>query len=345
MKLNIAYFGTPNFSAEVLEKIITDKKLKEFVNVLAVITQPDKPVGRKQILTPSPVKNISLQYAIPIFHDEYVLSSMLHAPPDLALVFAYGRIIPKRILSVPKWGFWNIHPSLLPKYRGASPIAYPLALGETETGVTLIQMDEKIDHGPILSQTKTAIEKHETRKNLEIKLANIGFEMVQNQLIQNIKFQNEFETAIFPLHTTSLKIRAVQQNHSLATYTRLLKKDDGFLSWQTLQKAINNESITISDLPAFLKEYINKYRIKIDLNHNSSQTIHNLYRSLFSWPGIWTIVSINGKKKRMRITDTKLDNNKLVLNKVQLEGKTEIDFHLISKYILRPSNTLNHRNN
>ncbi|MFN4212774.1 MAG: methionyl-tRNA formyltransferase, partial [Microgenomates group bacterium] len=151
-KLKIAYFGSPSFSAYFLEKLLTDKTLP--IEVKLVITQEDKPVGRKQILTPSPVKQIATKYQISnIKYQKEIENWKLEIGKlDLALVLAFGKIIPKELLHQPKYGFWNIHYSLLPKYRGPSPTAYALIAGEKKTGVTIFQMDEEIDHGPIIAQ-------------------------------------------------------------------------------------------------------------------------------------------------------------------------------------------------
>lgn len=118
-KLNIAYFGTPNFSANVLEKLIILNS--SLLQISSIITQPDKPIGRKQILTPSPVKIIGQKYQIPVFETIEEIEDKLKEI-DLVLVFAYGKIIPKKLLDLTTYGFWNIHPSLLPKYRGPSQI-------------------------------------------------------------------------------------------------------------------------------------------------------------------------------------------------------------------------------
>src|SRR3989344_7067443 len=139
MKLRLAFFGAHEFSARLLEKIIADKTLP--VEVVMVVTQADKPVGRKQQIEESPVKQIAKKFNIPVFDDLNQLritDSGQFANIDLALVYAYGKIIPASLLILPRLGFWNLHPSLLPYYRGPSPTAYPLLLGDKITGVTLM---------------------------------------------------------------------------------------------------------------------------------------------------------------------------------------------------------------
>jgi len=152
----IIFFGTPIFGAIVLEAL-TKSEFKP----IAIVTEPDKPVGRKQILTPPPVKETAIKYDIPVLQPEslstYQLINLSAYQPDLIIVAAYGKILPKEILDISRLGSLNIHPSLLPKYRGASPIQTAILNGDKETGVTIILMDEKIDHGPIVAQRQWEI--------------------------------------------------------------------------------------------------------------------------------------------------------------------------------------------
>lgn len=312
-KLSLAYFGTPYFSARFLEKLLTDKEIP--VEVKLVVTQPDKPVGRKQILTASPVKQIAKKYGIDIIED----LKKLHVPHstlqdlDTAFLFAYGRILPEKILDLPKYGFWNTHPSLLPKYRGASPVVYPLLLGDKQTGVTLIKLDEKIDHGPIIAQEKVDILPHERRPDLEIKLTDLAFGLFKSVILNS--FQDLFR-------------KRKPQNHKLATFTRLLKKDDGFIPLKILKKSLDNQPILYKELPAIVREYIEKTEDdSVKLGH----VIYNLYRGLHPWPGVWTNITIKGQKKRLKITEISLEKDTLLLNKVQLEGKKGVDFETFNK--------------
>ena len=280
MKFNIAYFGSAHFSALFLEKLIKDPELKKIVEIKFVVTQPDRPVGRKQVLSPTPVKEMANKYRLPVFDKLEQYSSF-----DLGLVYAYGEIIPKKLLDVPKYGFLNIHPSLLPKYRGTSPIASPLIEGVKQTGVTIIKMDEKVDHGPIVAQEKYEILPPDKRPDLEIKLTELGFEMTRRVILSLTK---------------DLSLEANSQDHSLATYTNRLTKQDGFIDFKTL-------------------------KLKIE---NSSKNLYNLFCGLYPWPGIWTILP-NGK--RLKIIDLDLKGGKLSIKKVQLEGKKEVDFEIFNK--------------
>lgn len=303
-KLSLAYFGSPDFSADFLEKLIIDTTINQLIEVKLVITQPDQKVGRKQILTPTPVKMIAEKYkksedtkffallglGVPTVSKNFGIELK---DIDLALVYAYGDLIQKELLSLPKYGFWNIHPSLLPKYRGPSPIATPLINGDKKTGVTIIKMDEEIDHGPIIAQESLTIGKDDKRPDLEKKLTDLGFKMFKKTV-----------TRLTGSRVNGLKTK--EQNHKEAIYTKKLEKIDGFIEFNKL-----------------------KNLFQLTTNHQSLITLYNLFRGLTPWPGLWTILP-NGK--RLKITDMSLStSHQQLITKVQLEGKTEVDFPTFNK--------------
>lgn len=317
-KLTLAYFGTPYFSALFLEKLLTDITIP--IEVKFVVTQPDKPVGRKRILTPSPVKVTAKKYGIKVIEKINEVQNI-----DIAFLFAYGNILPRQILDVPKFGFWNTHPSLLPLYRGASPVAYPLILGDKKTGVTLIKLDEKIDHGPIIAREEIKIDPKDKRSDLEIKLTELAFKLFRSVIL------NSFQDLQIPKQVRDDILQTKKQDETHVTFTRLLTKDDGFIPLVTLKKALSDEPIFYKELPAIVREYFEKYphldlQRKVKSPLESSHLFFDLFRGLYPWPGIWTKVRINGAEKRLKITDVDLINNRFILKKVQLEGKKEVDF-------------------
>ncbi len=354
MKLKLAYFGTPSFSARFLEKLLQDKSLpidpdSIGVEVALVVTQPDRPVGRKQILEKSPVKIVAEKYNVKTFEGEDVrLQARLGVPTgeaaekrgieplikslsniDLCLVFAYGKILPESILALPKYGFWNIHPSLLPKYRGASPTTYPLILGDKITGVTLMKMDAQMDHGPIINAQAYDIPKDMIRPELEEKLSDLGFELFKKNLLNVIASSSSVILNTSEGSQWDSSVASLTQNDKKATYTRLLTKQDGFVPLTLLKKAIVGEEINHEELPEIIKEYLNKYPI-----FNFQFSIFNLWRGLARWPGLWTIVTINGKELRLKLLDLSLDIHTslyiLHINSVQLEGKNEVSFEQLN---------------
>jgi len=353
-KINLVYFGTPNFSAQFLEKLLTDTLMSRLIGVKLVVTQPDKPVGKKQTLTKSAVREAAEKYHITVavgdagggvpdtragnehWRGGEPWQNLLQQI-DLALVCAYGKIIPKAILNIPKYGFWNIHFSLLPKYRGAAPLAYSLLLGDKKAGVTIFQMDEKIDHGPIIAQEEMKISPTDKRSDLETKLNNLAFKMFK-QLITGVEVAG---LPTVPILSGGGKPRQAQlliQNNKQATYTRHLTKSDGLIPFSTLKKALKNEPLTPEELPKIIREYylknhksqmtnnksISNFKVQIS---NSSETVFNLFRGLSPWPGVWTVIKINGVDKRLKITNlTIAQYNNLTIESVQLEGKKEVDF-------------------
>lgn len=173
--MNIVFMGTPDFAVPCLEKLIKS----ENCNVLAVFTQPDKKVGRKQLLTPPPVKVLAVQHNIPVYQpvtlkNEDAFETIRKLNPDLMVVVAYGKILPKPILDYPKFGCINVHASLLPKYRGAAPIQWAVLNGDKKTGVCVQQMDIGIDTGDILFTEETDIGINETSEELFERLSVIG---------------------------------------------------------------------------------------------------------------------------------------------------------------------------
>lgn len=214
MKSKIIFVGTPEFGAIILEELARS----DFKPILT-ITVPDKPVGRKKILTPTPVKIIAQKYNIPLEQPERIRNLKLeisNLKPDLGIVAAYGSLIPKDMLDIPKYGFINVHPSLLPKYRGPSPIQTAILNGDKETGVSIILMTEKMDAGPIvIVKRKTKSEKY-TYNELLKELAKLGTELLLETTPKWIRGE----------------IKPVPQDELMATYTKILKKEDGLLDWQ-----------------------------------------------------------------------------------------------------------------
>lgn len=245
MNLKIIFLGTPEFGAIILDGLVNSG-----YKPALVVTETDKPVGRKQIITPPLVKVAALRYNLKIVQPDKILnlkSEILNLKPDLGVVAAYGQIIPKEILDIPKYGFLNVHPSLLPKYRGPSPIQYAILNGEEKTGVTIMQIAEKVDSGPIVAQEEITIEKEYTYETLHNKLAVLGVKL----LVDNIyKYINK-------------EIKPMAQDDSKATYTKILKKENGKIDWQKPAEEIKNQITAFGREPGTYTECgENKFGIK-----------------------------------------------------------------------------------
>jgi len=196
--------------------------------VLGVVTQPDKPVGRQLKLAASPVKQEAFQLHLKVFQPEKIgtsssVAQLRYLNPDLIVVAAYGQILPKTILDLPKYGCLNLHTSMLPKYRGASPIHSAIAAGEKESGVTIMWMDEGLDTGDILMQQAVTLRRHETAQTLHDRLAKIGADL----LLKSI-----------PLVETGNAPR-LKQDAAKATLTKKLNKEHGHIDWDRPQRQID----------------------------------------------------------------------------------------------------------
>ncbi|HSR88946.1 MAG TPA: methionyl-tRNA formyltransferase [Candidatus Udaeobacter sp.] len=221
-KVKTVFFGTQEFATTILQGLLDSN----IVSVETVFTQPDKKVGRKQTIEESPVKKLALKYNIPVEQPESLKNCELRTENcELAIVAQYGLMIPKKIIdSFPK-GTINVHGSLLPTYRGASPIQMALVNGEKETGVTIMLMDEKMDHGSILSQKKMVIDPDDTYTTLAAKMAVEGSNLLVNTLPQWL----------------SGELKAQEQNENQATFTKLLSKEDGLVDFNKTNDEIYNQ--------------------------------------------------------------------------------------------------------
>lgn len=284
--MNIIFFGTPDFVVPVANSILNTKNSK----LVAVVTNPDRPVGRKQIITPTPVKVWAQEHGIPVLTPESFVATPLGCKADLGVLAAYGKILPKSIIDLFPLGILVIHPSLLPKYRGASPIQTAIMNGEKETGISIIKMDAKMDHGPIIYQSKfmTKITENDTTGDLTKKLFQEAAEVLPAVIDDWI----------------SGKIIAQEQDHTKATFTKLLKKEDGFIPWEQIASAMKQWS-------------------------NEAIKIERKIRAMTPWPSIWTLITTNNKEQsKMRLKILKahvkvlsIQSSVLCLDLIQFEGK------------------------
>lgn len=214
--LKIIFAGTPAFAVAALQALIDSPH-----EVVAVYTQPDRPAGRGLKLTPSPVKTLALQCQLPVHQpaslkstEEKITLANLNA--DVMVVAAYGLLLPESVLRIPRLGCVNIHPSLLPRWRGAAPIQRTVYAGDTETGVTIMQMDVGLDTGPMLLQQKMQMAADETSQTLHDKLAEVGASALVETL--NLLAQN--------------KIHAIAQDDHYTTYANKISKEEALLDWE-----------------------------------------------------------------------------------------------------------------
>ena len=231
--MRLVFMGTPDFAVASLEALLQSDD-----SVVGVVTQPDRPKGRGQVLTPSPVKLLAQRAKIPLLQplkmkDSEFLQTLAGWKPDLIAVTAFGRILPPAILSLPPRGCINVHGSLLPKYRGAGPIQWAIINGETETGITTMLMDEGMDTGAMLLQEAIPIAADDTAGTLSPRLAELGGRLLVQTIAQ--------------VKTGTLVPR--RQDSSRATLAPLLSKEDGVIDWTLPAIALANRVRGLSPWP------------------------------------------------------------------------------------------------
>ncbi|MEE3428716.1 MAG: methionyl-tRNA formyltransferase [Ruminococcus sp.] len=282
--MNIVFMGTPDFAVPTLKKLAESDH-----NILAVFTQPDKPVGRKQVLTPPDVKVCAESYGLKVLQpvtlkDENSIKEIKSLNPDVIVVVAYGKILPKEILDIPKNGCINVHGSLLPKYRGAAPIQQAVLNGDKLTGVTTMYMGEGLDTGDILLKSETEIGENETSAELFDRLAELGADLL-------IETLDKLDS-----------ITPVKQDESKATYTNKITKDLCPIDWNKTAREIHNQVRGLQTWPVATSKLGGK-----DIKIHST-----LFCDKSGKAG--EIISINP----LTVACSK---NSLIINELQLSGK------------------------
>ena len=252
-KIKIAFFGTHDFAATILQGLLDSG----IVSVETVFTQPDRKIGRKQIIEESPVKKLAKKYNIPVEQPESLKNFELSTFNfELGIVAQYGLIIPKKIIDSFSKGMINVHGSLLPKYRGASPIQAALVNGEKETGNTIMIMDEKMDHGPILSQNKLSINANDTFTTLASKMATEGVILLLNTIPEWLEG----------------RLQPQIQDESQVTSTKLLTKEGGLLDFSKTNEEVYNKYRGLTPWPGVWTTWNGK-RLKLLKIAKSEKTL------------------------------------------------------------------------
>lgn len=294
-KTKIVYMGTPEFSVGPLREIIKD------YNVELVVTQPDKEVGRKKILTPSKVKEFALEKGIKVFQPRKIredYKEIIDIKPDLIVTCAYGQIIPKEILDFPKYGCINIHASLLPEYRGGAPIHHAVMDGKDKTGITIMYMNEKMDEGDILYQKEIDILDTDNTSSMFNKLSILGSEMIREFIPKLINGE----------------ITPVKQDNNKATYAYNITKEDEKISFDDSAINIYNKIRGLSEVPGSYT-FLDDKRVKI-FNSRIGKEINKT-------PG--EIVNIYEDGIGVSTKDFEI-----ILTDIQIEGKTR---EKVSEYL------------
>jgi len=249
--------GTPEFSLPGLKALLESPDFE----IIGVYTQADKPVGRKQHVTPPPVKILAEEKNIPIFQPEKIkteIDNIKNLNPDLIVVIAYGKIIPQAILDIPRYGCVNVHASLLPKYRGASCLAAPILNGDEESGITIMKMDAGMDTGDIIKQISIKLSEKETLNSLHDRLSILGAETLTETLKKYINGEMEPK----------------KQDKKQATYVSLIKKEDGHLQINLSASELERKIRAYNPWPGSFLILNNGEKIKI-LSAKVEKSINN----------------------------------------------------------------------
>ncbi len=240
--MRVVFMGTPDFAVPSLQNLIDAG-----YEIVGVVTQPDRPKGRKQIMTKSPIKNLAEKYGIEVFQpvkikDKEAIKKVLSWSPEIIVTAAYGQIIPDEILEAPTYKAINVHASLLPAYRGAAPIHQSIIQGEKETGITIMYMVKELDAGDILSQVKVTIDDRDTVGSLHDKLSIAGSKLLMETIARIIKGD----------------INPIAQDVKLATFAPTLKRKDELIDWNKTATEIHNQIRGLNPWPVAFTTFQNK---------------------------------------------------------------------------------------
>jgi methionyl-tRNA formyltransferase len=289
--MRVVFLGTPDFAVPSLNALISSGH-----QVVGVFTQPDRPKGRGRQLAESPVKNTALNAGLTIYQPERIrqpetFELLKSLSPELMVVVGYGQIIPQTIIDLPKYGILNVHASLLPKYRGAAPIQWATAKGETQTGVTIMQIDAGLDTGDMLLKASVPIAQDETAPELSVRLAPLGAGLLI-EVLQQIATQS---------------VRREKQDEAEATYAPVLKKEDGLIDWSRPAREIYNRLRGFAPWPGAYTIFRGQQLLLLSArvggaSHASPGTLQTGKRTLFACCGEnstleFLEVQLGGKKR------------------------------------------------
>ncbi|GFE59828.1 methionyl-tRNA formyltransferase [Geobacter sp. AOG2] len=288
----VIFMGTPEFACPTLQVLIDRGE-----DLVAVVTQPDRPKGRGQKLMPPPVKELALHHGIPVrqplkVREPAFIESILQLKPDVIVVVAFGQILPKALLEIPPHGCINVHASLLPRYRGAAPLNWSIVNGERETGVTTMLMDVGLDTGPMLLSRSTPIDEDENITSLHDRMSVMGAQLLAETLDG--------------LHTASISPR--EQDNALSCYAPMLKKEDGLIDWCRDARAIHNQVRGLSVWPVAYTlmdgQALKIYRTRVGTGNGQPGTV------LRAAKGTFEVACLTGS---------------LIIEELQTAGKKRLD--------------------
>ncbi len=299
--MKILFFGSTSDSVIIVKALahLPDHE------IVAAVTQPPRPIGRNQTITPTPVALWAQEYSIPVlsfpsnkekpwlYEDEStVVDTLAPFQADLLVSASYGQLIPTKTITDAPYHGLNVHPSILPRWRGADPVPWAIMTGDHQTGVTVVTLSADFDQGKIIAQKKVAITPEDTSDPLRTKLFELGAALLCDVIPEYV----------------SGEIKGILQDKSQTPYARRLTRDDGFVPRETLQTAQTDANVAAG--------------------------LDRKFRALLPWPGLWTMLPIPAK--RLKILACKLTTNGLTLETVQLEGKNPVSYDEFARAYLTP---------
>jgi methionyl-tRNA formyltransferase len=331
--MKILFFGTTSDSIIVLEALVSAGH-----KIVGVVTQPAKPVGRNKIVTPTPVTLFAQKQNLPILtfsqnpkkswlfeNENEVITKLINLQYELVVSASFGQKIPNQIINKTHFGGINIHPSLLPRFRGADPIPWAILSGDRETGVTLVTISEKFDQGKILDQKTRVLKKTDLPDPVRTELFQTGSERLVKLISNPAKISGG--KAIKP---------------AIEPYAYRFTREDGFIPWEIIRNCIDQKLKSpdldnFQNLPLSLK--LTKIK-KISLT-DIPLIIERMIRALSPWPGVWTVPDvryqmsdIRKSQKRLKVIRAHRESGKLILDSVQMEGKKPVAFKEFEKAYL-----------
>ncbi len=332
--LDILFFGSSCDSVIILDAITQATFSDYSVDIHTVVTQPPRPIGRKHVITSTPVELWAKEHSIPVLHfqtkngsptqfedEQDVIRTIQRNRYDLIISASYGQLIPWDSIQSATFGGINIHPSLLPRWRGADPIPWSILASDAETGVSIVSLSKQFDEGKILAQQSILISSNHQREPLRKTLFTLGAKLLSEVLISYVNGS----------------LNTMPQDPASATYARRLQKEDGFLPWGICTRIINKQPLAVEQIIELSTiAHISK---QLDITGlaktytQSSVFLDHFFRALSPWPGVWTIVPFKGNPTRMNIRSITTTDAQTTIETVQLEGKLPTLFSEINKYI------------
>lgn len=313
--MKVIFFGTPNFSLPFLNKLIDSDNIE----VVAVVCQKDKPVGRKAVLTQPATKKLAIKHNISTYQfnslkTDEAKNQLSKLDAELYVVVAYGKIIPQTILDIPQFGAINVHPSLLPKYRGPSPMQEAILNGDKQTGITIMLLDSGMDTGPILEQITLNLDDNDSYITLENKVHEKGPELLLNTINKYVSY----------------KIEPKKQNDLNSSTTKLINREDGLIDWNKTAIEINRQIRAYQPWPGTYT-YVNindkSFRLKIF----SSEVLAETTGTTCGEMTFGEHIKVSTKTGTLRIKEVQLEGKSKMNAETFMKGYKKLDGSILKK--------------